>query len=439
MISVNTRDNYSNQLHYQCDLVVRNILTGFFATDITESSVQALRTTLKTIADSESRRIFIIDRKGVILIDTQLSAEGADINLINPSFLENTIATNVTLGRIFPEPVIAAVDSIPYNYTIRGYVCISIPVATVQEQIDSAIDTFFFILLIVIILFALILGILFYLVVVPVRKLTHLARNYSSGRFTDKTKLTANDEFGDLYKSITAMGSEIRKMDGYQKSFVANISHDFRSPLTSIQGYATALKDGTIQYEDKDHYLDIILFETDRLSKLTSSLLTLNNFGASAKSLDLRVFDINLAIRSTAASFEVICLKKSIKIKLLFTEHDMPVLADMSMIQQVLYNLIDNAVKFSHNDADLIISTEDRNGKVYVSVKDFGVGIPSDSIKKIWERFYKSDPSRGKDKLGTGLGLSIVKEIIAAHGEMIDVTSTAGAGTEFVFSLKKAE
>ena len=112
--------------------------------------------------------------------------------------------------------------------------------------------------------------------------------------------------------------------------------------------------------------------------------------------------------------------------------------ADLGKIQQVLYNLIDNAIKFSHPDSVIYIQTTVKYEKVFVSVKDTGIGIPKGSLKKIWERFYKTDQSRGKDKRGTGLGLAIVKEIIQNHGETIDVISTEGVGTEFIFTLPRA-
>ncbi len=113
--------------------------------------------------------------------------------------------------------------------------------------------------------------------------------------------------------------------------------------------------------------------------------------------------------------------------------------ADQSKIQQVIYNLIDNAIKFSNNDSSIIVSASEKGDKISVSIKDFGIGIPKESISKIWERFYKTDLSRGKDKKGTGLGLSIVKDIITAHKEYIDVVSTEGVGTEFIFALPKAK
>ena len=153
----------------------------------------------------------------------------------------------------------------------------------------------------------------------------------------------------------------------------------------------------------------------------------------------LTAFDINAVIKDTAASFEGTCTKKRISISLILASRTLYVCADMGKIQQVLYNLIDNAIKFSNNDSTITVETTEKHGKVFVSVKDTGCGIPKASITKIWERFYKLDASRGKDRKGTGLGLSIVKEIITAHNQNINVISTEGVGTEFIFTLAKGE
>ena len=151
--------------------------------------------------------------------------------------------------------------------------------------------------------------------------------------------------------------------------------------------------------------------------------------------LEKTVFDINQVIRTTAASFEGTLGQKRISVELVLTGDTLPVQADMGKIQQVLYNLLDNAIKFSHHDSTIKIETTEKHQKVFVSVKDSGIGIPKESLKMIWDRFYKTDLSRGKDKKGTGLGLSITKEIIHAHNENINVISTEGVGTEFIFSL----
>ena len=144
-------------------------------------------------------------------------------------------------------------------------------------------------------------------------------------------------------------------------------------------------------------------------------------------------------IKDTMASFEGQCNAKSIKIKLSHEDKDYMVSADKMRIQQVIYNLIDNAIKFSPTNADIEVDVSDKNDKVFVSVKDYGIGISPENQTKIWDRFYKADDSRGKDKKGTGLGLAIVKEIINAHNENINVVSTEGVGTQFTFSLEKAK
>ncbi len=186
----------------------------------------------------------------------------------------------------------------------------------------------------------------------------------------------------------------------------------------------------------QDKYLNIILFETERLNKLTSSLLELNKYGSHGKTiLYISNFDINYIIRMTALSFEGTCKEKYISIELILSGQKLYVTADLAKIQQVIYNLTDNAIKFSSPDSSITIETTEKNEKVFVSVKDSGIGIPKDSLKKVWERFYKTDVSRGKDKRGTGLGLSIVREIIQAHNENINVISTEGVGTEFIFTL----
>ena len=188
-----------------------------------------------------------------------------------------------------------------------------------------------------------------------------------------------------------------------------------------------------------EKYLSIVLNETERLTKLTNSLLTLNNLNTKGMMLDRSDFDINQVIRNVAATFEGTCRKKNMNIDLVLTGDTMLVNADRGKIEQVIYNITDNAIKFSHSDSVIKIETTDRNNKIFVSIKDSGIGIPKEELKYIFDRFYKSDLSRGKDKKGTGLGLSITKEIIHAHNEYLNVISTEGVGTEFIFSLLKSE
>ena len=232
------------------------------------------------------------------------------------------------------------------------------------------------------------------------------AKRYAEGDFEYNIPVTSQDEIGYLQGTLNYMSDEIAKGEERQRKFIANVSHDFRSPLTTIKGYLEAILDGTIPQELYPKYLNIVISETQRLNKLTEGMLTLNALGPDGY-LTKSNFDINHTIRDTAAAFEGACVEKGITFDLTFSDTIQMVYADF--------------------------------GKVYVSVKDTGIGIPAKSQQRIWERFYKTDLSRGKDKRGVGLGLAIVREIIQAHGENIDLISTEGVGSEFIFSLPKVK
>ena len=262
---------------------------------------------------------------------------------------------------------------------------------------------------------------------------------FANGNLAYKIPASSEDEIGYLANSLNYMAEKLNRNGEYQRQFISNISHDFRSPLTSIKGYVDAMLDGVIPADSQEKYLKIIAYEAGRLEKLTEGLLTLNELDIHKRLLKIETFDINEVIKHTAAAFEGDCTRRKIVLELVLSGRELYARADMEQIQQVLYNLLNNAVKFSSNDSTIIIETTEKNDKIFVSVKDHGIGIPKQSLHRIWERFYKTDISRGKDQTGTGLGLSIVKEIINAHGQNINVISTEGVGTEFIFTLEKAE
>ena len=210
----------------------------------------------------------------------------------------------------------------------------------------------------------------------------------------------------------------------FSAAYDSNISHDFRSPLTSIKGYLEAIEDGTVPPEMINKYINIVLFETERLTKLTSNILTLNELDPKTVRLEITTFDINSVIKHTIETLEGSCKKKGIKFSLTFSGTALNVKADKGKIQQVIYNLVDNAIKFSHDNSFIYVTVKEKGDKAQISIKDTGSGIAKKDIDKIWDRFYKSDASRGRDKKGSGLGLSITKEIIQAHEEHIDVIST---------------
>ena len=273
----------------------------------------------------------------------------------------------------------------------------------------------------------------------PIGKINYAAREFAKGNFDVKTGVNRKDEIGELSDSLEYMASELSKLDEYRKNFIANISHDFRSPLTSIKGYLEAMLDGTIPVDKYDRYLNIVLNESKRLTKLTTGLLELNDFDTYGPILKRTRFDVVDVIRETRNTVEGQCEAKQIDFRLNCPAKDSTVYADKMKIGQVIYNLVDNAIKFSPRGSSIVVTVTEKNEKVFISVKDSGPGIEKDKQNKVFDRCYKTDSSRGKDKQGTGLGLSIVKEIVKAHGEQINLISTEGAGSEFTFSLPKNE
>mgnify|MGYP003032615532 CR=1 FL=1 len=307
------------------------------------------------------------------------------------------------------------------------------------ESRSNIVEVMILIFIIIYALFFSFLLIYFYRVHKPLKEILKGALEFANGNLSYTIPVDSEDEMGYLSHSLNYMADKLNKNGEYQRKFIANVSHDFRSPLTSIKGYVNAILDGTIPYEMQERYLKIIAFESERLEKLTRSLLTLNELDMKKRMMHIQRFDINDTIKNTAATFEGICTSHQIRLELLLSGHELYVRADMEQIQQVLYNLLDNAIKFSNDNSSVQIETTVKGGKVFVSVKDYGTGIPKESLGKIWDRFYKIDASRGKDRKGTGLGLSIVKEIINAHNQNIDVISTEGVGTEFLFTLEKTK
>ncbi|CRZ35335.1 signal transduction histidine kinase [Herbinix hemicellulosilytica] len=405
-----------------------------------EQSPDNLASQFRSINTYLNIRVWIVNRDGQIVADSSNIDNPPNVNLndLDPGFLNKTISENTMFESLFNEPMLSIIRRVDYNFRLRGYIVLHSPMSEIQNKAYIYMDVINICFLIIFPLLFLIFIYIYYITAKPLKHLMKAAVEYGSGNYNYKINIKGPSEYRDLAAALSFMAQEISQLDDYQKKFVANISHDFRSPLTSIKGYAEAIMDGTIPPDMQNKYLNIILFETERLNKLTSSLLELNRFDNRSAMLDIVTFDINYIIKKTAESFEGACKAKKITLNLIFSSPETYVEADMGKIQQVLYNLIDNAIKFSHNNSEIKVSTEEKGEKVFVSVKDYGIGIPKDAIKKIWDRFYKTDASRGKDKKGTGLGLSIAKEIIQAHNENINVISTEGVGSEFIFTLKKS-
>ena len=412
-----------------------------------ETTLEEFQKQIETVSRYLSANIWIISPTGEVLLTSESSnarfhttaGDSLTVDDFDITDFGNQYYTIGDFYDTFDQETLTVFASITVNYKMKGYVLIHKPVETITDSANDItwISYYTVGILILILILAILIWAFFYNR--TLNRILDAAKTYSTGDYRKQITTRRNDELSYIANTLNYMATELDTLEEDQKKFISNVSHDFRSPLTSIKGYVEAIKDGTIPVEMQGKYLDIILFETERLTKLTHDLLDLNQMGHGSMRLDLSDFDINQMIRTTIMTFEGTCQKKGLSFDLVLTEEHLYVHADFSKIQQVLYNLIDNATKFSHNNTAIKIETNLRNDKVFVSVKDHGIGIPQDSIKKIWDRFYKTDQSRGKDKRGTGLGLAIVKEIINEHHEHINVISTEGVGTEFTFSIPLAE
>ncbi len=401
--------------------------------DVKEISVQ-----FELLETMTGARIWLVNNTGKILMDSAQKAAGFSLTEADSSFLDTTFHENVFLKGIMEKPVISVTVPVIYEYSNKGFLVLTVPMEQIESESIYYLDFVNVAYLIFQPVLLAVFVLIYYLTAVPAKRITRAARSFSRENFKEPLKINASSEYKELGDTIQYMGDKLKNADDAQRKFVSNVSHDFRSPLTSIKGYIEAIKDGTIPAEMQEKYLDIVIFETERLTKLTANLLELNSFDDNGIILHKTEFDINQMIKQIALSFEGTFKKKKLVLNLVFSEKEQFVRADIDKIEQVLYNLIDNAVKFSNQDSAIRITTEEKGNKVMIGVKDNGIGIPKESLNRIWERFYKTDSSRGKDKKGTGLGLSIVKEIITAHEENISVVSTEGVGTEFIFSLPQA-
>ena len=432
----------ADSLHAAAERLVRS---GLINEDDTEVTIQLKRSSFDVAAKAEACQILIISEDGDVILDTESNAwteKKPYYNVIQngeSDFLHKDATYDYTLGGYLGSPCLCIAEPMRRSESFHGYLVL----AYSNNQITSTADYYYNILLTV---YFIVIGLLlltyiglFFFCFIPLRKLRNGSKDFAIRRDNPPIIIRSNDEYGEMAETLNVLGQELRKFDDYQRKYLSSISHDFRSPLTSIHGYLQAFKDGLIQPEDADHYYDILIAETDRLTKLTNQIIELNSYDRDNILLNVDSFDIHDTIRQVQGALVGRAAKRQIEIKTeMASDEPLFVMGDPEKIHQVLFNLAENAVKFSYDHTTILLRTSVKKDKVFISVRDSGIGIPKDDLSSIWDRFYKSDHSRGRDKTGTGLGLSICKEIITAHKETIDVVSTEGAGSTFTFRLPKS-
>ena len=430
-------DYYSEVLYQQA-----NEIAGTFAKDtLTPEYLSDIEADLKIVSELNHTRIMFVSPFGDVMLDTGFSGT-ADFNGylyelkdFDYGRLKGAHTQTGDFYGVFDETVVSAYFPIASNFTMKGYVVINMPETVITDRVYDTFNTNYLTLVIAMLLSLSMLVLYFIHIHKPINELTKATEEYGKGNLSYRIKIHHNDEIGRLAASLDYMAKELNEMDRFQQKFLSNISHDFRSPLTSIKGYLEAIEDGTVPPEMINKYINIVLFETERLTKLTSNILTLNELDPKTVRLEITTFDINSVIKHTIETLEGSCKKKGIKFSLTFSGTALNVKADKGKIQQVIYNLVNNAINYAGEDKTVVVTQQVIGEKVRINVTDHGEGIPADKLEYIWDRYYKVDKEHKRSVIGTGLGLSIVKSILNAHNARCGVTSTLGKGSTFWFEL----
>ena len=273
----------------------------------------------------------------------------------------------------------------------------------------------------------------------PLNEMAEAAHRFARGDYSARVSpYPDEDEIGTLTQAFNTMADSLERNESRRREFIANVSHELRTPMTSIAGFADGLLDGTIPQSEEKKYLQTISSETKRLGRLVRTMLDMSRLQDGDPALRERTFDLGETVLQTMLSFEERVDKKNMTVDLNLPEDALLVRGDPDSLTRVVYNLVDNAIKFAAPGTALTVSIWKENGKAYTAVQDVGRTIPREELPLIFDRFHKADRSRSQDREGVGLGLYMVRQILAAHDQDIFVTSENGV-TVFTFTLALAE
>ncbi len=319
-----------------------------------------------------------------------------------------------------------------------GIVLLSTPVSKALSLLDKLTDTYLLVSVLVVLVAVTVITYMARKQSSPLRDMAKAASDFGHGQLSARVSVDEDSprEVQELALAFNNMASSLQQSEYRRQEFVANVSHELKTPMTTISGYLDGMLDGTIPPERHNHYMNLVSQETKRLSRLVRSMLDISRMQAqeSFPAETLERFDLCECAGKVLITFEQKITGKQLLVDVDFPEHAVYTRANQDAITQVLYNLVDNAVKFCPQEGMLSVSVREDGGRLYVSVGNDGQTIPPEELPLVFDRFHKIDKSRAMNRDGWGLGLYIVKNIIDRHGEDISVTSQRGK-TEFTFTL----
>lgn len=403
---------------------------------------KSLANDLQVLDKFLNAHIWVVDSDGIIIAlsgssDKQLLGRSLDEEELKELAKGQSIEAQGNFYGMLTEPSLTVGYPVFVNGNFAGGVLVHASLLEIQKNFREIYSLTLWAILISV---AIAYGILFIQIrriSNPIKEINEAAKVIAGGEFQKRLDINTGDEIEELGRSFNNMAESLERIEENRRNLIANISHDLRSPMTSIRGFIEGIVDGTIPEEKRDHYLNIVLEESKRLIKITNELLELNNMQQGRVEIKKEAFELNETIRRKLISYERGITQKQLKVSFNMYDEKSFVLSDQLLIERVLSNLMDNAVKFTPEKGSIEIKTINKGNSVCIEITNTGAEISAEELIKVWERFHKGDASRGAYKNGYGLGLAIVKEIINQLDEKIWVTSGEGF-IKFTFTIEKA-
>ena len=417
-----------------------------------EGSALILLNSIDLMADCTGYDVFICSKDGTVaacaemLTAFRLNSEPCEKHedlVLSKAYVQKVkkdgFSEFTTMDSFYNSVHSVSMEPITINGEFTGFAVVAAPLeGALVENLRNVLRMFLFSAGLALILVTIAVYIMTEKIAKPIRNLENATRCYSSGDFTYRVpEIRSNDELAGLITKFNSMATSLEQLENSRRSFVANVSHEFKTPMTTIGGFINGILDGTIPPEKQGYYLEIVSSEINRLSKMVTMMLNISKIETGNADLTIEQFDISQKLVTTFLGFEQLVSKKNIEIEGFEDLNQIIVHGDSAMIDQVIYNLVDNAVKFTNEGGKISISAATDKKHAYFSVTNSGKGIPEKDISKVFERFYKVDQSRSTDVKSTGLGLFLVKSIVDLHGGTITVESTPDSFTRFTVKLPK--
>lgn len=321
----------------------------------------------------------------------------------------------------------------------NNYVFINSQLETMDETNRALRNQVVYLLIIVIILSIVIASVISRNITRPIFEITEKARKMGKGDYNVVFEKSNINEIDELSETLNNAKLEMQKTDDYRRDLMANVGHDLKTPLTLIRSYAEMVRDITYKDEPKrTEHLNVIINETDRLNELVNDIIDLSKLESNVDELNLEKFDLIVEIKNIISKFEILELTENYIFEYSGLKRAI-VKADKKKMGQAIYNLINNAINYTGDDQKVYVKTSKVREGIKVEVIDTGKGIDDETIKHVWNRYYKTEKKHKRNKVGTGLGLSIVREIFEEHGIKYGVDSTVGKGTNFYFIVKPSK